>query len=136
MVWQLEIYTHFTSPIRRYADVMVHRLLAAAIDKDALYGDELTNKTKMREQCDTLNHRPRMAQQASRSSIELYTNLFFKGKTVKEDGYVTQILQNGFSVLIPQYGIEGIVYTRDKDSKESASPLKYNPEANRLRIGQ
>ncbi|KAJ2741500.1 exosome catalytic subunit dis3, partial [Coemansia sp. BCRC 34301] len=75
------IYTHFTSPIRRYADVMVHRLLHASIDRDAAYGAELTDKIKMNEQSDVLNHRHRMAQQASRSSVELYTNLFFKGKT-------------------------------------------------------
>ncbi|KAJ2361188.1 exosome catalytic subunit dis3 [Coemansia sp. RSA 2611] len=125
------IYTHFTSPIRRYADVMVHRLLHASIDRDALHGPELTDKTKMNEQCDVLNHRHRMAQQAGRASVELYTNLFFKGKTVEEPGYVTQILQNGFSVLIPSYGIEGVVYTTAKDSQAPAA-LEYVKSDNAL----
>ncbi|KAJ2073664.1 exosome catalytic subunit dis3 [Coemansia sp. S155-1] len=125
------IYTHFTSPIRRYADVMVHRLLHASIDRDAVYGSELTDKLKMNEQCDVLNHRHRMAQQASRSSVELYTNLFFKGKTVEETGYVTQILQNGFGVLIPSYGIEGVVYTTARDAA-APSVLEYEQEAHAL----
>ncbi|KAJ1997477.1 exosome catalytic subunit dis3, partial [Coemansia thaxteri] len=125
------IYTHFTSPIRRYADVMVHRLLHASIDRDAVYGSELTDKIKMNEQSDVLNHRHRMAQQASRSSVELYTNLFFKGKTVEELGYVTQILQNGFGVLIPNYGIEGVVYTTTKEG--TAPPaLAYEQESHTL----
>ncbi|KAJ2087906.1 exosome catalytic subunit dis3 [Coemansia sp. RSA 986] len=126
------IYTHFTSPIRRYADVMVHRLLHASIDRDAVYGSELTDKAKMNEQCDILNHRHRMAQQAGRSSVELYTNLFFKGKTVEEPGYVTQILQNGFSVLIPSYGIEGIVYTTSKDAENVAAVMDYEKESHTL----
>lgn len=42
--------------------------------------------------------------------MELYTNLFFKGKLITEEGYVIRVLKNGFSVLIPKYGIEGLVH--------------------------
>jgi exosome complex exonuclease DIS3/RRP44 len=41
-----------------------------------------------------------MAQQAARSSVELYTNLFFRNKVVEEDGHVIRILRNGFVVLV------------------------------------
>jgi exosome complex exonuclease DIS3/RRP44 len=47
----MQKYTHFTSPIRRYADVLVHRLLAASIDIASL-SNEMTDKFKMAKQCD------------------------------------------------------------------------------------
>ncbi|KAG0293599.1 exosome catalytic subunit dis3 [Linnemannia gamsii] len=136
-----DIYTHFTSPIRRYSDVMVHRQLHAAIDSSLSYGDELTDKEKMNDLCGNLNHRNRMAQQAARSSVELFTHLFFKNKTEEEEGYVIRILKNAFIVLVPKYGIEGIVYASAKvskaDSGESATAqpqpiLVYNPETDCL----
>ncbi|PVV03279.1 hypothetical protein BB560_002246 [Smittium megazygosporum] len=131
------IYTHFTSPIRRYADVIVHRLLAISIGFDT--GSTLMKMTNsvMSEQCNMLNKRHRMAQHAARASVELFTNLFFKNKVVVEDGYVIQILQNGFSVLIPQYGIEGIVYlareSKISPEKKPAS-IVYCKESNSLKM--
>ncbi len=43
-----------------------------------------------------------MAQQASRSSVELFTNLYFKDRVVEEEGFIIRILKNGFIVLIPR----------------------------------
>jgi exosome complex exonuclease DIS3/RRP44 len=70
-----------------------------------------------------------MAQQASRSSVELYTNLFFKSKVIEEEAYVIRVLKNGMVVLIPKYGVESIVYTTNTDG----TPLmKLNSENSEL----
>jgi exosome complex exonuclease DIS3/RRP44 len=99
-----DIYTHFTSPIRRYADILVHRLLHACIDRSQVMKmPSLFDRLKISDVCENINFRHTMAQQAARSSVELYTNLFFRGKEVVEDGYVIRVLKNGVGVIIPKY---------------------------------
>merc|ERR1712241_208111 len=105
------IYTHFTSPIRRYADVIVHRLLAVSINADATYAD-LVDKKATQKIAENINYRHRMAQYASRASVNLYTHIFFRNKKNLEDGYVLFIKQNALQILIPKYGLEGTLYIR------------------------
>ena len=107
-----EIYTHFTSPIRRYADLEVHRQLAAAIEYEPLDAS-LQSKSKLEGVCRNINFRHRNAQMAGRASVEYYVGQALKGRILEEDGFVMRIFSNGFVVFVPRFGIEGLIRLRD-----------------------
>ena len=112
-----EIYTHFTSPIRRYADLVAHRQLAGAIEYEQL-DISLHSKPKLEEVCKNINVRHRNAQMAGRASIEYYVGQALKGRVMDEEGFVMKVFSNGFVVLVPRFGIEGLIRLRDLATPE------------------
>ncbi|XP_074862492.1 DIS3-like exonuclease 1 isoform X3 [Carettochelys insculpta] len=119
----LDKYTHFTSPIRRYADVVVHRLLMAATLKDTKIDvtRNLFSNKDLEELCKHINTRNRAAQQAQKQSTELFQCMYFKDKVPETDercivdGVIYSIRTNGVLVFVPRYGIKGAAYLKNKE---------------------
>lgn len=135
-----EIYTHFTSPIRRYADLLVHRQLAYAIGYDGegseIVDNDLRNKGKLERVCHNLNFRHRNAQLAGRASIEYYVGQALKARAEKApdaaidvDAYVLRVFENGIVVFVPQFGIEGLVRLEDFEAVNSNAEGATKPES-------
>lgn len=115
-----EIYTHFTSPIRRYADLVAHRQLAAAINYEPL-DPSVRSKGKLENVCKNINIRHRNAQQAGRASVEYYVGQALKGRVVEEEAFVMKVFSNGFVVFVPRFGIENLIRLRDLAEPEPES---------------
>ncbi|PWW79945.1 RNB-domain-containing protein [Tuber magnatum] len=126
-----EIYTHFTSPIRRYADVVAHRQLAAAIGYEPLH-PTLHSKAKLENVCGNINNRHRNAQMAGRASVEYHVGQALRGKVTEEEGYLMRIFSNGLVVFVPRFGVEGLIRVRDLAPVEPKS--EFDAENYRLTV--
>ncbi|MCO5565852.1 hypothetical protein L7F22_019527 [Adiantum nelumboides] len=109
-----DIYTHFTSPIRRMADVLTHRQLAASIDYEPL-AHSLHSKSHVESMLNIVNKRHRAAQMAGRASVEYWVGQSIKRKneTAKhsliEEAFVIRAFRNGLAVFAHKYGLEGVI---------------------------
>ena len=106
-----DYYTHFTSPIRRYPDMMVHRLLQRYLD-----GGNSVDAKEYEEKCEHSSSREQLAANAERASIK-YKQVEFMSDKLGQifEGVISGITEWGIYVELVENKCEGMIPIRDLD---------------------
>ena len=107
-----DYYTHFTSPIRRFPDMMVHRLVTKYLD-----GGRSVSESKYEDLCDHSSNMEQIAANAERASIK-YKQVEFMSERVGQtyDGVISGVTEWGLYVELNENKCEGMIPMRDLDN--------------------
>nr|XP_057924785.1 DIS3-like exonuclease 2 [Doryrhamphus excisus]XP_057924786.1 DIS3-like exonuclease 2 [Doryrhamphus excisus] len=130
------LYTHFTSPIRRYADIIVHRLLASSLKCGPKLGLSTEEVQKRATRC---NEKKTASKRVQELSSELFFGVFVKDcGPLDSEAMVMGVLDQSFDVLVLRYGVQKRIYCKSvaglasfqhrKVGKTSQLTLLWTPE--------
>lgn len=114
-----DLYSHFTSPIRRYSDILAHRILYKNIQET-----HRADKKRLEEQCKHISNQERKAMEAERDSVKFFQFLFIKDHVGNEyDGFISGMIERGVFVELEESHVEGFI---PFDSMEESFMLAEN----------
>ncbi|TMA94933.1 MAG: ribonuclease R [Deltaproteobacteria bacterium] len=135
-------YTHFTSPIRRYPDLIVHRMLDRALRGEKLKPNERADLLRsLQEAGKHTSERERHAMDAEREMVDLKKAQFMMNKLGEEfTGFITSLANFGFFVELDAYFVEGLVKLSsltddDYDYYEKEYVIKGRRHGRKFRLG-
>lgn len=107
-----EYYSHFTSPIRRYSDVLAHRLLDRNLEREVFR----TNKHKLEEECKHISQQERRAINAERESVK-YKQVEYIEKHLGEEfpAFISGMIDSGIFVELQGSRVEGMIPFENMD---------------------
>ena len=107
---QLGQYSHFTSPIRRYPDLLVHRLINSSLAQKKIQ----TRQNELQDECENSSMLERRAEKASRQVEQVLICTYLKSKIGSTmDGVVTGVTDFGLFINLEPYFISGLLHVSD-----------------------
>lgn len=100
-----DLYSHFTSPIRRYSDILAHRILFQNLNDTFR-----VNKKRLDEQCKHISNQERKAMDAERESVKYFQLLFIQDHIGEEfNGVIAGMIERGLFIDLEDNHVEGFI---------------------------